>query len=176
MFELWHNIQLLGWRQAAAALVVSTSITALCSIAFWLLRKAVLDRPISRLVKGSPTRLYVSFGTELFALLVAVDLAVALSLVEIWKLREDFAHAKVIYPVVAVGLIVLTSYVCYLELKYEQRSFAAWLKFAGGTQQRSTWWERFRSLPTYARWWIWAFVARWFISAVHLAFILRSSD
>lgn len=69
--------------------------------------------------------LYVSFGTELFASLVAVDLSVAPGLVEVWRLGSA-GNDEALYRIAAVFMLPLTCYLCVLALLYERKSFVAW--------------------------------------------------
>lgn len=71
---------------AALPVLWSVGITMLLSSLFWLARWYWLTRWMKRLQNAIGSVLYVGFGTELFAILVAVDLSVVLGLVEIWRL------------------------------------------------------------------------------------------
>jgi hypothetical protein len=123
-------IRQLGWRSIAIAVLISLVITAACSIAFYVGRLLVLDRKAKILALPKVASLYVSFGTELFALLFAVDLCVIAGFVEIWRLR-DIPMAERVFRTSAVLFAFLTAYCCWLALVYERQSYAAWLRFKG---------------------------------------------
>ena len=67
----------------------------------------------------------MSFGTELFALLVAVDLSVVLGLVEIWRLGSG-EFPPMYYRIVAAIMLPLTCYLRAVGLIWERQAFQAW--------------------------------------------------
>ena len=162
------------WRLLVVAVFVSFVVTAVCSLGFFAIRWFNLDRPLKRLAPLEVARspLYVSFGTELFALLFAVDLCVMGGFIEVWKLRE-FPYAEQAYRGASFGFLLLVAFLCLLSLRYERLSYEAWMSYTGYTASGPGWWFRIRHLPPFIVWWVRASVVRWFVSTVHLACIFK---
>jgi hypothetical protein len=174
VLQFFEALTRFEWKLVTASVLVSMVLTGVCSAAFYLTRVLVLDRPAKHAIGPTNTRspLYVSFGTELFALLFAVDLCIAIGLVEVWRLRE-FDAARTVYQVSAIIFMLLTGYCCWLALVYERFSYEAWLRFRGYGNHVPGWWSRVTALPSYCKWWMRATIVRWTISTVHLACIVK---
>lgn len=103
----------------------SVGITILLSGLFWIARWYWLTRWAAPPQRSVGSVLYVSFGTELFALLVAVDLSVVLGLVEIWRLGSG-EFPPMYDRIVAAIMLPLTCYLSAVGLIWERQAFQAW--------------------------------------------------
>jgi len=112
------------------------------------------------------------FGTELFALLVAVDLAILLGVVDPTACLA-FESTRRPLPIVVAALLAGTLYLAQVALRYEEQAVAAWQTFE--TAQPSL--GQRQQLTYLILNWVPPMLRVWFVRMVagtsHLAFVAK---
>jgi len=137
------------------SVLFSGAITLTSSLMFMLIRK----------LRG----LGLSYGTDLFAVLLAADISVALGAVEAWRLGRLITSEQ-FFRITSVLLGILTIAACWRALTYEKSANVAFAEAGRQSTLRSRRAHlRKRYLSSYAR----AYAVRWFIGTLHLWWIAR---
>lgn len=156
-----------GWI-VARPMILAILITVLSSLLFWIIRLIWLKN--------------AAFGTEVFAILFAVDFAVMTGLVEVWRLSscverslwycQNVDEAALLYRSAAAVLWVATPYFAAVAVQYERQSINASTAARSKVERGG---ELAFTVPAFDRWWLRAFMVRWSLSAVHMFFIIKDS-
>jgi hypothetical protein len=171
MLFFLSTLKELGWTVVWPGLFAGL-LAVLPSLIFWLMRRRYLAGD-----PKAPGLVIAAFGTELFALLFAVDLAVALGLVEAWTLSSCFktpnlfcegpAEVEFLYRVAAWVMAVFgTPLLALVAMEWERES----VKFT--LQERALDTQRQKPRVEVDGWWIKGTLLRWTLSAFHLWFIV----
>jgi hypothetical protein len=150
------RVSLLGLWQVAFPFVWSGAISLACSGVFWLLRRA--------------KNLQYGYGTELFSVLLAVDISVMLGTVEVWRLTDEIFPVQ-IYKLAALILAIIVLLLCWIALTYERSALDAYQAAAsqpGGRGQVLV--LRRAYLGYQAR----AYLVRWAATTLHLWWITKT--
>jgi hypothetical protein len=133
-------------------------LVAVSSLLFYRLRtKAGLDQ---------------GFGTELFALLLAVDGAIVLGAVDVSTLLTDQAVQRFTL-VLALVLAVSSILAAMLAIDFEVTARAAWMEY----EQHEARWSLHERINFLREFWLRPYLSAWTIrtmaSTIHLAWIVR---
>jgi hypothetical protein len=191
MLEFLRHLQAQGWALAWA--IVYAQIMYLgFMVFFWWLRQLMFVGPL----RNPEPEPYISFGTELFALLVTIDVAIVFGLVQAWRLAGDAsidvtiptAHQdawevllrasgadwRYTYFKAAAIYIPLTIYICVVALHYERKGATCWYEFVASRKAGEPYVRRQFHLDRYLNWLAAASVLRWTIGWLHLLWIVRA--
>ena len=137
-----------GWNKILFPIGWSVGITLFCTLLFMLIR---WRRGVS-----------YSVGTDLFAVLLAADIAVALGVVEAWKITSG--STETVYRAAAGLLAFLTMATAWIAVEFEAAANRAHAAALSETQSRVKALLRRDYLDNFVN----AYVARLAISSLHI--------
>jgi hypothetical protein len=154
LLRIWQTI-----GPVVFPIIWSSVVTLACTAVFWTIRWWYgLDR---------------GHGTEVFAILFAVDLSVLFGAVEAWRLTSEVLPIS-IYRAAALVLMLATVILCVLSVVYDRQAQDELERHDRALAERASRPQLRQLRSAYRRWTLIAYMIRWATVNFHLWWIIKT--